>query len=270
MEGAHGLGGQVAAPDDVVVHDPAQAMGLALAVHPVLPVHQGGEHGSVGHLAGGAAGLHLGGPQELLHLRHQQLLAGDDELGALVVGDVRVVEGLLLLVLGVPAAGVGALEQAGGPGGGHLRGDQVDALLLPPDVVLRGPGEQLLGLAHVVGDLAGAGGLRLLVQDGAGVGRGVLAHVAGGDDGGDPFAPDVHLHLELGDHMGLQVGQADGALGGFVGDDGLDAGALSLKVGDHGAGGDVAQLLAVAGVVDGEARPENAPAQQADGVDAVG
>ena len=199
--------------------------------HPVLPVHQGGEHGSVGHLAGGAAGLHLGGPQELLHLRHQHLLAGDDELGALVVGDVRVVEGLLLLVLGVPAAGVGALEQAGGPGGGHLRGDQLDALLLPPDVVLRGPGEQLLGLAHVVGDLAGAGDLRLLVQDGAGIGRGVLAHVAGGDDGGDPFAPDVHLHLELGDHMGLQVGQADGPLGGFFADDGLDAGALSQSRG---------------------------------------
>ena len=49
MQCAHGLRRQVAALDDMVVHDVAQALGGMLAVQAVLPVHQGGEHRHIGH-----------------------------------------------------------------------------------------------------------------------------------------------------------------------------------------------------------------------------
>ena len=140
LEGAHGLGAQVPALADVVVHDHPQALGLALAVPAVEVVHQGGEDGGVGHLPADHPGLHLGGAQEAAHLALEGLLHLVDEAGALVVEDVGVVEGLQLAVLGVAEGRVGDREQPHQRGGGHLRGDEVDALLLPPEVVLDGCG----------------------------------------------------------------------------------------------------------------------------------
>ena len=60
-----------------------------------------------------------------------------DEVGALVVEDLGVVEGLDGLVLGVAEGGVHRREQANHRGGRHLGGNEVDALPLPPGVVER-------------------------------------------------------------------------------------------------------------------------------------
>ena len=138
VQGAHGLGGEVAALDDVVIQHVAQALGSVLAIQTVLPVHEGGEGAGVGHLAAGDAGLHLGAVKVLAQLCYRHLLHLVDEAGALVVEDVLVVEGLDLLVLGVAAAGVGGGEHLHGAAGGVLRGDQVHAALLTPKVVLLG------------------------------------------------------------------------------------------------------------------------------------
>ena len=135
MQRAHGLSGQVAALDDVVVEHVSKALGGVLPIQPVLPIHEGGEHGHVGHLAGDHAGLHLGAAEVPAHLLHQELLHPIDELGALIVEHVRIVEGLDLLVLGIPEGGVAGRQELDRLAGGVLRGDQVDAAVLPPLVV---------------------------------------------------------------------------------------------------------------------------------------
>ena len=121
VEGAHGLGAEVSALDDVVVEHVAQTLGSLLAVEPVLEVHEGGEHRHVGHLAADDPGLRLAAAQVGAHLLGEQLLHLVDELGALVVEDVRVVEALYLLVLCIAEGRVAGGEQPHRPGGESSR-----------------------------------------------------------------------------------------------------------------------------------------------------
>ena len=258
----------MAALDDVVVHHIAQTLGLHLAVEAVLPVHQRGEHRHVGHLAAEGTGLHLGAAEVGPHLLHQQLLHLVDELGALIVEDFLVIEGQHLLVLGVAAAGIAAGQHAHGAAGGVLGGDQVDALLLPPLVVLQRAGQQLQRLGGTVarGHLVFL--LLQAVDQRTGIGRRGHAHVAGGNDGLQALAADVHLHLFVLQNVTVDIAQADGTLAAGLQNDGGQALALALEVGDHGAAGDPAHLPAV--LVDLHAAAHDAAVQQGDGRDLPG
>ena len=268
VQRTHGLGGQVATLDDVVVHHIAKALGLHLAVEAVLPVHQGGEHRHVGHLAAEGTGLHLGAAEVGPHFLHQQLLHPVDELSALIVEDVLIIEGQHLLMLGVAAAGVAAGQDANGAAGGILGGDQVDALLLPPLVILQRLRQQLQCLG---GTVAAAHLVFLLlhaVDEGTGVGRCGHAHVTGGDDGLQALAADVHLYLVVLQNVAVDVAQADGALAAGLQNDGLKSLTLALEVGHHGAAGDPAHMLAV--LVDLHTGTHDAAIQQGDGRDLPG
>ncbi len=59
-----------------------------------------------------------GAAQILPHLLHQQLLHGVDELGALIIEDILIIEGHDFLVLGVPAGGIAGATAAARPGWG--------------------------------------------------------------------------------------------------------------------------------------------------------
>ena len=268
VQSAHGLGGQVTALDDVVVHDVAQALGVLLAVEAVFPVHQGGEHRHVGHLAAEGPGLHLGAAEIGPHLLGQHPLHLVDELGALIIEHLLLIEGQDLLVLGIAAGRVAAGQQAHGPAGGILRGDQVHALLLPPDVVLNGLVQQSQGLAGAVASGHGADLLLLTVQQGAGEGRRAHAHVPGGDHGLEPLAPDVHLHGVIHQHVAVDIAQTDGPLAAGLQDHGGQALALGLEIGHHGAAGDPAHQLVAS--IDFHPSPHDAPVQQGDGGDPPG
>ena len=215
-QGAHGLGGKVAALDDVVVHHIAQALGIVLAIQPVLPIHQGGEGGHIGHLAADDPGLHLGAAEVFLHLLHQQLLHPVDELGALVIEDIRVVEGFYLFMLRIAEGRVRGAQQLYGPAGAIFRGDQVDAPVLPPVVVFRGLPDQVDGL-FIPGRGVRLGGGRLRpVQDGPGKRRRIRPHMAGRHHSLEPLAPHIDLYHIVREHVAGNVGQADGTLGGLL------------------------------------------------------
>src|SRR5664280_2703307 len=145
-QGAHGLRAQVTAARDVVVEHLADAARLRFAVGAVEVVHERTEHGRVGHLAADDARLHLGAAEVRAQFVDKQALDFVDEPGPLVVEDLEVVEGLRLLVLGVPEGRVGDGQQTGHRRRRHLARDQVDALVLTPDVVPDGAGEQPQGL----------------------------------------------------------------------------------------------------------------------------
>ena len=51
------------------------------------------------------------------------------------------------------------------------------------------------------------------------------------------------LHYVVRQNVAVYIAQADGPLGGLLGDDRLQSLALSNVVGDHGAAGDPAHLL---------------------------
>ena len=257
----------MAAPDDVVVQHIAQPLGGVLAVQTVLPVHQGGESGHVAHLSADDTGLHLGAAQILPHLLRQQLLHGVDELGALIVEYILIIEGDDLLVLSVPAGGIAGRQQLHRPAGGVLRRDEVDALALAPLVVILRQMQQLQRLGGPVGGLRHLV-LRPPVQQRAGIRRSPHAHVTGGDHGLQPAAPDVHLHYVVRQNVAVHIAQADGPLGGLLGDDRLQSLALSNVVGDHGAAGDPAHLLL--SPVYRHSGPHDAPIQQSDGQNTAG
>ena len=171
-------------------------------------------------------------------------------------------------MLGIAAGRVAAGQQAHGPAGGILRGDQVHALLLPPDVVLNGLVQQSQGLAGAVASGHGADLLLLTVQQGAGEGRRAHAHVPGGDHGLEPLAPDVHLHGVIHQHVAVDIAQTDGPLAAGLQDHGGQALALGLEIGHHGAAGDPAHQLVAS--IDFHPSPHDAPVQQGDGGDPPG
>ena len=268
VERTHGLGGQMAALNDVIVHHVAQTFGLGLAVNAVLPVHQCGEYRHVGHLTAEGTRFHLGAAEVGTHFLHQQPLHLVDEFRTLVIEYLLVVEGQHLLVLGVPAGRVAAAEQPHGAAGGVLGGDEVHALLLPPLVVLQRFFQQLQRLGCAI---AGADAVCVLlraVQQRAGKGRCAHAHVAGGDDGLQPLAPDIHLHGVVLQNVVVDIAQADGALAAGLQNDGGQALTLGLEVGHHGAAGDPSHQLAA--LIDLHTRPHDAAIQQRDGSDLPG
>ena len=79
--------------------------------------------------------------------------------------------------------------------GRHLRGDEVDALLLAPDVVVDGAGEQPQGLLAALAALQLGELRRVVPDDGAGARRRVAAQVVRHDEPGD--APAAHVDLDL-------------------------------------------------------------------------
>jgi len=175
-------------------------------------------------------------------------------------------------VLGVAVAGVGRGEHPDGSGLRVLRRDEVDALGLAPQMVLLGGGDEVL---HLLGIGIGAGSSRFdlhIGKDRADIGRGVLTDMVADDLGGLTAAADVDFNVEVLADAAVHVGKADGALAGLVGEDALEALALGLVIRDHGAGGDIANLLALSPcvlAVDREALTQNALALEIDGLDAV-
>jgi hypothetical protein len=135
-QGPHGLGAQVPAPQDVVVDHRAQAPGLVPTVVPIQVIHQRRIHGHVGHLPADHPRLRLHAVYEGPDLRHQAALHFLDEAGPLVVEDLRLVQSLQPAVLGVKEGGVQHRKQAGHRREGHLRWNQVEALLLQCQRVL--------------------------------------------------------------------------------------------------------------------------------------
>ena len=272
VERAHGLRRQVAAAHNVVVHDPAEPLRGALAVDAVFKVHHRREHRRVRHLAGRDAGLDLRRAEELFHFLNEHRLDGGNKARALIVENLCVVERLLLLVLGVAVAGVGRGEHPDGSGLRVLRRDEVDALGLAPQMVLLGGGDEVL---HLLGIGIGAGSSRFdlhIGKDRADIGRGVLTDMVADDLCGLTAAADVDLNVEVLADAAVHVGKTDRALAGLVGEDALKTLALGLVIRDHGAGGDIADLLALSPcvlAVDREALTQNALALEIDGLDAV-
>ena len=90
-----------------------------------------------------------------------------------------------------------------------------------------------------------------------------MDHVPAHQGGGEPLAPDRHMDISLG--IGVQIGQADGALAGGVQDLAL---AVKAVVGDHGAGGDIADRPVA--LVHRHPGPDHPPVPEGDGEDLFG
>ena len=264
---AHGLGRQMAALDDVVVHDIAEALRRVLAVEAVLPVHEGGERGHIAHLAADDARFDLRAAEVQAHLLDEQALDLVDELRALIIEDILIIERQDLLVLGIAAAGVAGAEHLHGVARRILGRNEVDALFLAPQVVLLGLLQQLEGLAGQV--LERADGILLLraIQQRTRERRRADAHVVRGNDGLEPLAADIDLHGVIREDIAVDVAQADGALGRLVGDDGLQALALGDVIRNHRAARHPADLLLT--TVDGHTGAHDAAVEQRDGLDAA-
>lgn len=264
---AHWLGRQVAALDDVVVHDIAEALRRVLAVEAVLPVHKGGERGHIAHLAADDARFDLRAAEVQAHLLDEQAFDLVDELRALIVEDILVIERQDLLVLGIAAAGVAGTEHLHGMARRILGRNEVDALFLAPQVVLLGLLQQLEGLAGQV--LERADGILLLraIQQRTRERRRADAHVVRGNDGLEPLAADIDLHGVIRKDVAVDVAQADGALGRLVGDDGLQALALGDVIRNHRAARHPADLLLT--TVDGHTGAHDAAVEQRDRLDAA-
>ena len=85
-----------------------------------------------------------GNTMEILdQLRDQRALDFVDELRALIIEHFMVIERCRPLMLGIAEARVAAAEHPHRAGSGHFGRNQVDALLLPPGVVVRGLLEQI-------------------------------------------------------------------------------------------------------------------------------
>ena len=171
-------------------------------------------------------------------------------------------------MLGVPESGIRGTQQLYGPAGGILRGNQVDALLLPPHTVLGCPMEQIRCVGNPVAGAGSGSQMIQAVENGPGIGRGIHTHMVGGNHCLEPLTADVHFHLVVFQHVAVNVAQSDGPLGGFVQNDSLQAFPLGAVVRDHGAAGDPADLAVAP--VDGHTGPHHAPVQQCDGLNAPG
>ncbi|MPN17159.1 hypothetical protein SDC9_164509 [bioreactor metagenome] len=211
MQRTHRLGAEVPALDDVVVQDIAEPLRGLLAVEAVLIVHQRGEHGGVAHLPADDARFDLGAAEVLAQLRHQRTLDLVDELRTLIVEHLVVVERRGLFVLRVTEARVAAAQQPHRARSGHFAGNQVDALLLPPDVVLRRFTKKTKRALRQVGRGFLLRFLRRVHDDGTGIRRRVRTQVPGGHHGGDAAAADVDLDGVVRQHVRIQQRKADGA-----------------------------------------------------------
>ena len=272
VQRTHGLCGQMAAADDMVVHDPAEPLRRALAVDAVLEVHERGEDGGIGHLAGGHARFDLRRAEELLHLLNEQCLDLADEVCALIIEDLRVIERLLLFMLGIAVRRIGGRKQAHGARLRVFGRNEIDAPMLPPEVVLlrlfqeRG---SLFGIRRVAVRRSRG---RMIGQDGTDIGRGVLPDVPRDDLGRLPLAADVDLKIKVLADARIEIRKADGALARLGGDDRFQSLSLRLEIRNHRAGGHIADGLSLCPcvpAVDREALAQNALACKIDRLNAV-
>ena len=243
VQGAHGLRRKVPALDDMIVQHVAKALRRRLPVQTVLEIHEGGENGGVCHLAAGHAGLCLLCAEVFLHLPDQLLFDPVDELRALVVENILVVEGSYGLVLRVAAARIGGREQAHRPARGVFRRDQVDAAALSPLVIFRGFADQADRLFQAAAFFRRRLRERIAVDDRARVGRRHGVEVPLRDHRFDALAADIHLYFIVRQQVGVHIGHADRTLHDFFRDHGFQTFALRLIEGHHGPAGDPAHLL---------------------------
>ena len=214
-ERAHRLAGEVPALNDVVVHHvpsrrssrlvPARltysTIALKTTALAICPLR--------------ARVSNVVAAQEFPHLDFQQPLNLVDEIRALVVEDLRILEGLDLLVLGVAEGRVHHRQQPHHRRGGHLGGNQVDALSLPPLRVVDGVLQQLVDPADVVA--AGRRRCRLLaIEDRPGERRRLAAQQSLDDNRIDLIS--AHLDRQAGLILNLavdhrQADRAEGLLG---------------------------------------------------------
>ncbi len=139
-EGAHGLGAQVPAVDELVVHDEPQApRELRRLPAPVDELDHALEDDLVGHLAADRPQLDVGAAEIALELALGLDLDVPDEIRPLVEVDLLP---LHRPVLGVAARRVGDLAGLDQERRRRLRGDEVEAFPLPPGAVPLDPGGQ--------------------------------------------------------------------------------------------------------------------------------
>ena len=171
-ERAHGLGTQMAAPAEMMVHDLAQTPGFGLAIEAVQVIHIGAEEDGVGHLAADDPRLHHGAAEEAHHLLAEPGFHLFDKGGSLVIEDLGVIQEIVMAVLGVAPARVGNGQEPDQRRGGLLRGDEVDGLLLPPDVIFQALLENVERGGFQGFFRSGFRGNRFFDVNGPGVGRG--------------------------------------------------------------------------------------------------
>ena len=144
--------------------------------------------------------------------------------------------------------------------------------MLPPEVVLlrlfqeRG---SLFGIRRVAVRRSRGG---MIGQNGTDIGRGVLPDVPRDDLGRLPLAADVDFKIKVLADARIEIRKADGALARLGGDDRFQSLSLRLEIGDHRAGGHIADGLSLCPcvpAVDREALAQNALAGKIDRLDAV-
>ena len=92
--------------------------------------------------------------------------------------------------------------------------------------------------------------------------------MTGRNHGLQALAPHIHLHKLVFQHLRIDIAKADGPLGGFVGDNGLEPFAFGNVIGHHGAAGDPADVPAA--FINLHTCPHDAPVNQGDGLNAPG
>ena len=272
VQRTHGLCGQMAAADDMVVHDPAEPLRRALAVNTVLKVHERGKDSGIGHLTGGHARFNLRCAEEFFHLLNEQCLDLADEVRTLIIEDLRIIERLLFFMLSVAVRRVRGREQAHGARLCVFRRNEIDAPMLPPEVVLLRLFQERSGLFGIRRVAVRRSRGRMIGQDGADVGRGILPDVPRNNLGRLPFAADVDLKVKVLADARIEIRKADGALARLGGNDRFQPLALRLEIRNHRTGGHIADGLSLCPrvlAVDREALAQNALACKIDRLNAV-
>ena len=150
LECAHGLGAQVSSLSNMVVHHLTNPARLLLAVGAIYVVQHGAKDGGVGHLPADEPCLHFLAAEKFLHLTFQQSLHFFDKLGCLVVKNFGIVKRLGLFVLGIAEGRVHDRQEPCHGRDGHLRGNEIDALPLPPQGIFNRLFKQPLYLCRCV------------------------------------------------------------------------------------------------------------------------
>jgi len=92
FERTHRLGAQVAALGKMVIQHLPDSRRFSLPVRPIAVVHQGAEHGGVGHLAADEPGFHFGAAEEFAQFFLDRCFNLLDEGRPLVVVDLGIVK----------------------------------------------------------------------------------------------------------------------------------------------------------------------------------
>ncbi|MPM59747.1 hypothetical protein SDC9_106593 [bioreactor metagenome] len=167
-------------------------------------------------------------------------------------------------MLGVPERRIAARQQPHRAGSGHFRGNQVDALLLPPDVVVQPLFEQRQRAERKVGGRFGLELFRNVADDGPRVRRRIPAHMVVHNHSGNAAAANIDLHRVVREHVRIQQRQPDGAQRFLIGEFFEQAALIFNRITrHHGTAGYIADLFSV--FVDWESPAQHASAGQRDG-----